>query len=370
MSGCLSSSDDGCQQGSEGCGCYGNGTCDTGLSCLSDKCVDPSGGSSNAGGSMGSGELPSVDLEACLSCGETACPTEWSACRDQGECTELTECSLACDEDLSCLSDCRDASTADDVNRATSFVQCAFLQCIEECTVGAQVPSTGGTTAEPGGGSTGPGAEPTNPEPESPTIPALNEGRDNWLTLDGEVAPGSDPLNAALNINGVFYAYSDDCATVSWDAVNRCIEGTLCAASAENWGVGIGFDFRNDGTLKYAWDATAVHTRGAYAVAWKAAGTSSREFQAWLTNIDPSVGGQCPATSDCGISGPPDGEAYPAADGLLYFSNLRKDDWGGSGTSYTFDPTQILALQLKIPSSTTETAYQLCIQQLGIYVNE
>lgn len=42
-----------CEQGSEGCDCYGNNTCDTGLTCLSKTCVDPSdgtGGSSSAEG--------------------------------------------------------------------------------------------------------------------------------------------------------------------------------------------------------------------------------------------------------------------------------------------------------------------------------
>jgi hypothetical protein len=46
-----------CQQGAERCPCYPNGTCNTGLTCLSAVCVQASGGTggSSQGGTMGSG---------------------------------------------------------------------------------------------------------------------------------------------------------------------------------------------------------------------------------------------------------------------------------------------------------------------------
>jgi len=47
-----------CTAGDEGCECYGNGTCNDDLSCLSDLCVDPlggTGGSNGTGGGNGSG---------------------------------------------------------------------------------------------------------------------------------------------------------------------------------------------------------------------------------------------------------------------------------------------------------------------------
>lgn len=59
---CGGDDDDPACQGAEGCSCYGDSTCDPGLECRSDRCVDLSsggssgtGGSGNAGGSNNSG---------------------------------------------------------------------------------------------------------------------------------------------------------------------------------------------------------------------------------------------------------------------------------------------------------------------------
>src|SRR5690606_2451741 len=111
----------------------------------------------------------------------------------------------------------------------------------------------------------------------------------NWLALDGSGAPSSAVPNSLLGIEGVFYAYGDECATYTWNDTARCISGTHCAPSAANWGVGIGFDFYNDGTSKTTWSA-AEHS--ARAVQWSVSGSSSSSgvFQVWLTNMDSSYG--------------------------------------------------------------------------------
>jgi hypothetical protein len=44
-----------CPAGAETCACYGNGTCNTGLVCFSDLCVNPATGNGGAGGTLGSG---------------------------------------------------------------------------------------------------------------------------------------------------------------------------------------------------------------------------------------------------------------------------------------------------------------------------
>src|SRR5204863_8813416 len=44
-----------CPAGSERCSCYGNGTCDVGLSCLSNRCVVVTGGGGNGVGGLGAG---------------------------------------------------------------------------------------------------------------------------------------------------------------------------------------------------------------------------------------------------------------------------------------------------------------------------
>jgi hypothetical protein len=44
-----------CPMGAETCACYGNGTCNTGLVCFSELCVNPATGNGGAGGSLGVG---------------------------------------------------------------------------------------------------------------------------------------------------------------------------------------------------------------------------------------------------------------------------------------------------------------------------
>jgi hypothetical protein len=74
----------------------------------------------------------------------------------------------------------------------------------------------------------------------------------------------------------------------------------------------------------------------------------------------------CAAKADCGINGPPDGDRGPSETDTLLFSALRKDDWGGSGTIYTFDPQKILSVQFKAPALSASTSFELCVEQLGL----
>src|SRR5689334_1913359 len=77
-----SSSNASCAAGSETCPCYGNGTCDDGLACRSEVCVDL--GSTGPGGSTGAGGASSgggLDVAACLACAESQCPTSAAACK-------------------------------------------------------------------------------------------------------------------------------------------------------------------------------------------------------------------------------------------------------------------------------------------------
>jgi hypothetical protein len=176
--------------------------------------------------------------------------------------------------------------------------------------------------------------------------------------------------NGKLGINGAFYAYGDGCATVYWDAVSRCISGELCMVSATNWGVAIGFDLDNTGdtgtppNTKLAWSAPSVGVTG---FAWETRSPSTFSFQFWVLNMDPTWNGQCSA-AQCDINGPPDGTASASQDGQLLFSEMVKDNWGGTGTVYTLDTANISALQFKIPGATNSlaTSYSLCIDRLGV----
>ncbi len=275
---------DDCDEGNEGCACYGNQTCDGSLACRSDTCVnlgeDDTSDQNEGGAPMSAGgDAPAPDV-------------------DQSP--------------------------------------------------GGSSPNAGGSSPNAGGSQ---GADPPGP--------TLNEGT-NWLVLQGDVAAGSEPLNGELGIEGVFYAYDDGCASYEWDMATRCIRGTHCTPSADNWGVGVGFDFYNDGVEKTVWSATQHAARG---IAWTATGS---DFQVWLTNMDPSLGSSCGAMLDCTMKGPPDGTPSGEYEGTLNFDDLVKDDWGGTGVEYTFDPTRLLSVQFKLPSSAVNPGFELCIDRFGI----
>jgi hypothetical protein len=190
-----------------------------------------------------------------------------------------------------------------------------------------------------------------------------------WLELNGSTAPASSATNAALGVEGSFYAYSDGCSELAWDDLSRCASGMLCAPelSPDNWGIAIGFDFHNtgpDGTppeTKLTWDPNDFGARG---VAWQVRGTAPK-LQVWVLNMAASWHGQC-SDMKCEIAGPPDGVASAALDGELHFDNMIKDTWG-SGIEYTFDPAAVHALQFKIAAvKVGAVAFDFCIDALGI----
>ena len=148
--------------------------------------------------------------------------------------------------------------------------------------------------------------------------------------------------------------------------------GNLCSPGADyaNWGMAVGFDFHNTGdegtppNTKLPWSANA---QGAIGLSWELSGTVA-PVQVWVTNMDPSWGGQCSA-DDCAINGPPDGagETEFFLTKSLYFDSLLKDDWGGTGTDYTFNPGNILAMQFKLASVTAGAiSYEFCVDRIGI----
>jgi hypothetical protein len=190
-----------------------------------------------------------------------------------------------------------------------------------------------------------------------------------WLDLDGSSAPASSAVNAALDIEGAFYAYSDGCSQLTWVEETRCASGVLCdPQNLANWGMAVGFDFHNTGATgtppntKLIWNPNDV---GAVGVAWRIHGTAPK-IQLWVLNMDPSWHGQCNAMT-CEIAGPPDGVAPAPLEGSLLFDHMVKDDWGGTGISYTFDPAAVHALQFKLAAvQVGQATFDFCIDALGI----
>ena len=228
----------------------------------------------------------------------------------------------------------------------------------------------GGSKPNGGGGASEGGAE--NGGASAGTAAQAGSGgapRITWLALSGSTAPSSSAINAGFGIEGWFYAYGDGCSTLNWDASGRCASGKLCdPADLDNWGISIGFDFHNTGpgptppNAKLTWDP---HEHGAQGVAWRVRGTAPK-LQVWVLNMAASWQGQCTGMP-CEISGPPDGVAPAPLNGELDFDSMVKDDWGGSGEEYTFDPAAVHALQFKIAAVKVGKAeFNFCIDALGI----
>ncbi|MFZ5896731.1 MAG: hypothetical protein ACOY0T_37085 [Myxococcota bacterium] len=194
-----------------------------------------------------------------------------------------------------------------------------------------------------------------------------------WLSFDQNRAPAALAPNSELGIDGVLYGYGDSCASITFDNETRCATGSLCEPGANfaNWGVAIGFDFRNTGetgtppNAKRTWNPTEFGVRG---VAWEITGTAPA-LQLWVLNMDPIHQGECDpnTTTQCDIAGPPDGTSTPGLVDQLLFSNMRKDDWGGSGVRYTFDPAAVHALQFKLPAIIAGAAnFSFCVKRVGL----
>lgn len=227
-----------------------------------------------------------------------------------------------------------------------------------------------GTGGSSRGGSAGAGTAGT-PSVGSSANAGGGGSRITWLELQGSEAPAGQLPNGDLQIAGQFYAYDDGCAELHWDEASRCATGRLCdSLGGQNWGIAVGFDWHNTGeqgvppNTKLTWDPRDV---GALGVAFKIGGEQRAPgLQLWVLNMDPAWGGECPAMT-CEIAGPPDGRRQVSLEGELLFSDMDKDNWGGGGLPYEFDPAAVHALQFKLPAIEVGAAnFSFCIDALGI----
>ncbi|HEY3253320.1 MAG TPA: hypothetical protein VGJ91_05210 [Polyangiaceae bacterium] len=359
-------------EGGETCACYANGTCNAGLECRSNLCVSLNGSS---GGSTGS----SFDTKACLSCAQSSCANEASACKASSGCETLISCMLGCSSDATCLANCAKGVTPDNITKEGTYQVCALTKCTSDCTYTPSIPSgsggsgngsagqssSAGGSSKAGSGSTSGGNGNTGAAGGGSSDPVSGV---NWLGLVEDAAPSDYGVNGKLGIEGVFYAYADPCSTdgMSWDPTTRCISGTMCAQDSQgvNWGVAIGFDFNNVDSVKHAWSAT---TAGVTGIAWSTTGTSasSGTMQIWVQNMDPSFNGSC-SSMNCNINAPPDGNSSPLASGQFTFASMVKDVWGPGADSYVFNPANISALQFKLRTGPSTSSYSLCVVGVGV----
>jgi len=361
-----SSSDKKACEGAEKCACYPNGSCDVGLACRSDVCVNLNGAGGASSGTF--------DTKACLACAEGACSSEASACKASSGCEAITSCLLSCSTDAVCLSECAKGATTDNVTKSGTYQACAAINCSKDCIPalsgiggfgngsGGASSSAGGTSKAGGSSTSGGNSGIAGSGGGGQTNPISGV---NWLTAVEDAAPSTVGVNGKLGVEGVFYAYADPCTTASmqWDPMSRCVSGTMCASDSTgaNWGVAIGFDFNNVESVKHAWNAG---TAGVTGIAWQANVTGG-PMQVWVQNMDPSFKGTC-SSMNCNINAPPDGTSSASPNGQFSFASMVKDVWGPDADSYVFDPANISALQFKLPAKPLETSYMLCVGAIGL----
>lgn len=197
--------------GGEGAACYPNGTCDSGLVCQSDTCVDPNApGGGNA------------FIQECLSCGETSCKTEADACDAAAGCGAALQCWLECIGDTSCTNAC-DVSqiTSADIPRLSAYFGCLGRGCLQDCV--PDVSGTGGQTGSGGGNASGGNAS-------------------GGSSAGGACVPGNKSLGSCAtgnyqSCNGLTYE-TGDCTTCSIVTPSTsCVKGEAFVLREESEGV-------------------------------------------------------------------------------------------------------------------------------------
>lgn len=297
------------KEGTEGEACYSNGTCNAGLTCLSNTCVDADGGDGD--GSGGKANQPSVDFEACFACGDAACPSQRQSCDGTAGCPELLECTIGCGDDVSCKSGCSvEGITAQELAQASTavanYVTCSVQACSSECVpdVGLGTGGSGDGTGGTGGGDDGAGGRASgggNSTGGRSSGGSSSGGAPNdigTLVFDGEgVGVGAEDFG----IDGGFYILEDSvkdgeeiedpAGHTDLDPLDSsvepssfelsdypCVSGTvaqvldpdgyICETNSDDcdweayWGGGIGLSLNIVEEVAVAWDADASGVTG------------------------------------------------------------------------------------------------------------
>lgn len=193
-----------------------------------------------------------------------------------------------------------------------------------------------------------------------------------WLTFENDQAKSTASPNDALGINGLVFAYTDGCATYTFDRAKRCASGITCSVDPPdylNWGMAIEFDFVVDvAGVKYTWNPV---DHGVIGFAWQITNAYGTYLQLWMQEMDPMYAGTCSAKS-CALNAPPFGAGKIGQTGSVYLNAMTLDNWGSSYPSRNFLPTNFFGLQFKIPTVIIQNAatFELCIDQLGVIVTE
>ena len=240
-SGGSAKADAGCVTGYLRCACFGNNTCNAGLVCLSQICVNQAdipgaGGATGSGGAGGSSS-------------SSACETGNLRCSCYGN--------LTCNNNLVCVSDiCVDLPGTGGVIGSGGVIAPGGTTAASGGVIapggitassggviapGGITASSGGVIAPGGiiagsGGAVATGA--LSPAaaacwPRGASSPATRAHRPRFARRDpllsGHRRRKRAEAGNSYGIDGAFYAVGDGCSTITWNAATRCASGVLCA---------------------------------------------------------------------------------------------------------------------------------------------
>ncbi|HEY6728550.1 MAG TPA: hypothetical protein VI197_31280 [Polyangiaceae bacterium] len=319
-----------CAEGSEGCECYANRTCDSGLICSgSDICVEDeesSGGSGDSGGSGGSGDSGGTDGG---SSGSGGSGSGGSATNDSGG-------AASADSDGANGSGGASSTTVDGTGGATST---GGSNGGMGGSAGGETVTESTYTSTSGGGTTG----------ETRTAIAPVEG---WV----------DASTNDVGIQGGWYTFADDVSTIVPGAepffegagTAICVSGTVLPHENMDlsWGVAVGMDLFAVDEVAHPYDASAY---GVLGLQFTVSGSLPSRLQ--INTTSPEGGTYC--------------RRYESIAGSretlsVYFSSMEEDCWDTGAAGLPPDPTQLQGFHIQVISSASETvSFDFCVEDVS-----
>jgi len=212
-SGCEGRVNDGSTVGQEGGPCFSNGTCYTGLVCLSQLCVDPGSGSDIGGGDDTAGCIPVCGEKVC---GPDGCGDVCGICAPTWECDATGHCILP----GPCTPDCAGKECGANGCGAT----CGTCAESEGCVSGVCVQGEN----DCGDGECQPGEEGTCPQDCDACEDQCVIGQSTCTEPDGAPKPPSGSPSPVWNcVNG-----PGGCTT--W-TITKCNCGQQCQEGTAGW---------------------------------------------------------------------------------------------------------------------------------------
>lgn len=345
-----------CPPGYEGCVCATDGQqapCNTGLSCASGICVDPTAQSGSGGGS-------SFDEATCRSCWESQCQSQVDACEAATACGELSNCLVDCfaqGGDVACFQGCSDNATNADVDSLTALGNlqaCVATSCTQECY--PVEPGGSGGSGNGSGGDTGSGGgsggdiiflEPTR---ELRPLDGWVHLEENTVGIQGPVYVFSDQqigTSITLNATGRNFCVSGITSTIPCDAL-----GEVCAYDTY-WGAGAGINLAElpDTEMPGPYNATAAGVTG---VAFTISGPNVPPMA--QLRFKAVVYGQSDVDYCINI---------PSGANSISFTDLKRECW--APISGSVDESAIEAIQWQIVASELQSvSFDFCINDIRV----